>query len=172
MQGLSQPRQALFTFNTVDYPGWTKFKEESLATAKAVASFQTIYKVHAFSLMYIDEFDFENGNEYNPKDLFNLDSRNLPRGLEDSDFVDYNFNLRRHNDGRNYFENVSIKVFNDGQKKIIRITENLTFEIKAISFIDVLEMPDINGFLDFSHDENKKTLRDILSSNISKMIQL
>ncbi len=172
IQGLSQPRHALLTFNTVDYPGWTQFKEESLNAAISIAHFQPVYQVHAFSLMYIDEFYFDNGNEYNPKELFNLDSRNLPRGIEDSDFVDYNFNLRRHHDGRNYFENVSIKVFNEGQKKTIRITENLTFEIQVMPLVDVLEKSDIKNYLDFSHEENKNTLRDILSSQIIQMIQL
>ncbi|MBR6197075.1 MAG: TIGR04255 family protein [Bacteroidaceae bacterium] len=172
IQGLPQPRQALLTFNTVDYPGWTQFKEESLTAAKDVARFQQVYQVHAFSLMYIDEFYFDNGNEYNPKELFNLESRNLPRGIEDSDFVDYNFNLRRHHDGRNYFENVSVKVFNEGQKKTIRITENLTFEIQAIPLVDVLEKSDIKNYLDFIHNENKKMLRDILSPQIIQMIQL
>lgn len=172
IQGLPQPRQALITFNTVDYPGWTQFKEESLTAAKDIARFQPIYQVHAFSLMYIDEFYFDNGSEYNPKELFNLESRNLPRGIEDSDFVDYNFNLRRHHDARNYFENVSVKVFNEEQKKTIRITENLTFEIQVMPLINVLEKSDINNYLDFCHEENKKTLRDILSPQIIKLIQL
>lgn len=172
IQGLPQPRQALLTFNTVDYPGWTQFKEESINAAKNIASFQPIYQIHAFSLMYIDEFYFDNGSEYNPKELFNLNSRNLPRGIEDSDFVDYNFNLRRHHDDRNYFENVSVKVFNEEQKKTIRITGNLTFEIQVMPLIDVLEKSDIKKYLDFSHEENKSMLRDILCPQIIQLIQL
>lgn len=172
IQGLPQPRHALLTFNTVDYQGWTQFKEESLDVAKNIASFQPIYLVHAFSLMYIDEFYFDNGSKYNPKELFNLESRNLPRGIEDSDFVDYNFNLRRHHEGRNYFENVSVKVFNEEQKKTIRITENLTFEIQVMPLVNVLEKSDIKTYLDFIHEENKKMLRDILSPQIIQMIKL
>ncbi|MEE3484121.1 MAG: TIGR04255 family protein [Bacteroidales bacterium] len=173
IQGLPQLRQALLTFNTVDYQNWNTFKEESLSAAKKIANFQPIYKVHAFSLMYIDEFYFENGNEYNPNELFNLlESKNLPRGIEDSDFVDYNFNLRRHHEEKSYFENVSVKVFNEAQKKTIRIIGNLTFEIQAMPFAEVLESQDVTKYLDFSHNENKEMLKDILSPNIIKMIKL
>lgn len=172
IQGLSQPRQSLLTFNTVNYEGWQKFFGESIDSAKIIAKFQPIYMVRAFSLMFIDEFYFENDNDYNPKLLFNLDSRNLPKGIGDSDFVDYNFNLRRHYDGKNYLENVSIKVFNEGIKKTIRITENITFIINQIPLLDILEGPELKEYLDFIHEENKNTLKDILTPEIAKIIKL
>ena len=123
--------------------------------------------------MYIDEFYFEDEKEYDPKVLFNLESRNLPKGIEDSDFVDFNFNLRRYRDNqRNYFENVSIKVFTEEKKKTIRITENLTFEVESMKFTDILDSPYLNDSLDFCHNENKNTLKDILNSNVAKIINL
>lgn len=172
IQGLTQPRQGLLTFNTIDYQGWTKFKEESLNAAMAIANFQPVYVLRAFGLMFIDEFYFEEDRSYNPKLLFNLESRNLPKGIEDSDFVDYNFNLRRHRENKNYFDNVSIKVFNDFEKKIIRITENVSFEINPIPLVEALNHSDIYQYLDYSHAENKNTLRDILNIEVSKIIGL
>ena len=172
VQALSQPRQSLFTFNTVNYQGWHTFSTESLETAKIIANFNPIYVVKAFSLMFIDEFYFEKDYNYNPTELFNLNSKNLPRGIEDSDFVDYNLNLRRHHDKKSYLENVSIKVFTENSRKTIRITDNITFIIEPLPFIELLSYPDLIKHLDFIHDENKNTLRDILSPTISKMIQL
>lgn len=172
IQGLSQPRQSLLTFNTVNYEGWKKFSRESIDSAKIIAEFQPIYMVRAFSLMFIDEFYFENETDYRPNVLFNLDSRNLPKGIEDSDFVDYNFNLHRHYEKKDFLENVSIKVFNEMGKKTIRITENITFIINPIPLVDILKGSDLRIYLDFIHDENKKTLKDILAPEISKIIKL
>ena len=87
--------------------------------------------------------------------------------------MDFNFNLRRcRDDQRNYFENVSIKVFTEEKKKTIRITENLTFEVESMKFTDILDSPYLNDSLDFCHNENKNTLKDILNSNVAKIINL
>lgn len=172
IQGLSQPRQSLLTFNTVNYVGWHKFSSESIDSARIIATFQPIYIVKAFSLMFIDEFYFENDKDYTPQLLFNLDSRNLPKGIEDSDFVDYNLNLHRHCENKNFLENISIKVFNEGSKKTIRITENITFIINPIPLVEILNAPDLCDYLNFIHQENKNTLKDILASDISKIIKL
>ncbi len=173
IQCLRQPPFGIFTFNTINYKDWRSFKSDRLSDAKSIANFQNRYSVKAFSLMYIDEFYFEDEKEYDPKVLFNLESRNLPKGIEDSDFVDFNFNLRRcRDDQRNYFENVSIKVFTEEKKKTIRITENLTFEVESMKFTDILDSPYLNDSLDFCHNENKNTLKDILNSNVAKIINL
>lgn len=172
VQALPQDRYSVFTFNTVDYEGWRKFKDSCIGTAKAIAAFKGDYVVKAFSLMYIDEFYFDENTKYNAEALFNLDSRNLPKGIEDSDFVDFNFNLKRHKDGFDYFENFSIKVFDEGEKKTIRIIGNLTFEIAPTSFIKVLDSEDLNKYLDFCHTENKNKLKDILNPDTAKLINL
>ena len=170
IQGLSQPRFGIFTFNTINYKGWKSFKEDSLGAAEGIAKFQDIYTVNAFSLTYIDEFYFDNERDYKPNDLFNLESRNLPKGIEDSDFVDFNFNLKRHQE-YDYFENFSIRVFNECSKKTIRITNNLTFEISPILFTEILKS-DIEKYLDYIHKQNKKTLKDILNENVVELIKL
>ncbi|MBP9637309.1 MAG: TIGR04255 family protein [Bacteroidaceae bacterium] len=172
IQGLSQPRKSLLTFNTVNYEGWQKFSNDSIDAAKIIAEFQPIYTVQAFSLMFIDEFYFKNDTDYKPHLLFNLESRNLPKGIADSDFVDYNFNLHRHYENKNFLENVSIKVFNEEGKKSIRITENITFVISPTPLVSILKDSDLRIYLDFIHDENKKTLKDILAPEISNIIKL
>lgn len=173
IQGLSQPRFGIFTFNTIDYKDWNTFKKDSLDAAEAIAKFQDIYTVTAFSLTYIDEFYFDDESAYSPKELFNLESKNLPKGIEDSDFVDFNYNLKRHQNNYVYFENFSIRVFNEGSKKTIRITNNLTFEIKPISFTDIFILKSgIEEYLDYIHQQNKNTLRDILNETVANRIKL
>ncbi len=172
IQGLIQnPRQSAFTFNTVNYRGWTKFRDSSLNSAKIIAEYKKLYKVKNLSLMFIDEFYFEE-DKYDAKLLFNLDSKNLPRGIEDSVFVDYHFNLRRQHDGKDYLENVSVKVFDDNHRKTIRIVGNITFPINLLPFENVLSSHELIQLLDYCYDENKKMLKDILSEDISKKINL
>lgn len=172
IQGLSQPRQSLLTFNTVNYENWHKFFSESIDSAKIIAQFQPVYVVRAFSLMFIDEFYFENDAAYKPELLFSSASGNLPKGIFNSDFVDYNLNLHRHSGDRNFLENISIKVFSENQKKTIRITENIIFIINPMPMVDLLASTGLREQLDFIHEENKNTLRDILVPEVSKMIGL
>ena len=67
---------------------------------------------------------------------------------------------------------VSIKVFNEEGKKSIRITENITFVISPTPLVSILKDSDLRIYLDFIHDENKKTLKDILAPEISNIIKL
>ena len=172
IQGLNQPNQGVFTFNTVDYTNWHDFKASVTRDANVIAKFKPTYLIKAISLLYIDEFYFESGISYNPNGLFNKDSRNLPEGILDAAFVDYNIVMRRNNSQYTYEENLSTKVYDEGSKKTIRIIENLTFPIVPVSFLELFNNESLSKILDFAHSENKSLLMDILNPDISKLIGL
>lgn len=172
IQGLNQPNSGVFTFNTVNYSRWSDFAPFALDSAKKIAAHNPNYKVLSFGLLFIDEFYFDSINNYVPDQLFNTTSKNLPQGLFDSAFMDYNLVMRRNKEGKLYQENVSIKIFDEGSKKTIRIIENITFLIQPLNFLELLNAPVLLSYMDFIHKENKSILIDILNPDVSNLIGL
>lgn len=172
IQGINQNRQGVFTFNTINYLGWEQYSSSVLNAAKAIANYNENFSVIAFSLLYIDEFFFKSAKDYNPKEIFNLRSSRLPKGIEDSEFVDFNLNLKKQKEEKKFVENLSVKVFDIEERKIINITNNITFSISPTPFIDLLNNDDLKIFLNFVHEENKGVLRDILNNKIINSIGL
>ena len=172
IQGLNQPNMGLFTFNTIEYDRWKEFKSNALESAKIISDYNSSYTIRAFSLLFIDEFYFSEGNLYDPEKLFNVKSQNLPLGIKDSAFVDFNLVMKRTKQDKRYDENLSIRVFDEKPKKTISIIENITFNVKPISFGKLLETPLFSDYLDFIHSENKSMLIDILNPEISNLIGL
>lgn len=172
VQGLNQPKSGVFTFNTLNYTRWSDFEQFALDSAKKIAAHNPNYKVLSFGLLFIDEFYFDESNSYVPEQLFNKSSKNLPQGLFDSAFMDYNLVMRRNKNNKLYQENISIKVFDDGNKKTIRIIENITFQIQPYNFVELLNNSILHSHLDFIHQENKSILIDILNPDVSNLIGL
>ncbi len=172
IQGLNQPNSGVFTFNTLNYSRWSEFAPFALGSAKKIAAHNPNYKVLSFGLLFIDEFYFDDVNNYVPEQLFNKTSKNLPQGLFDSAFMDYNLVMRRKKENKLYQENVSIKIFDEGIKKTIRIIENISFQIQPFNFVELLNTPDLPSHMDFIHKENKSILIDILNPAVSNLIGL
>lgn len=172
IQGLNQPNSGVFTFNTVNYSRWSDFKSFTLDSAKKIAAHNPNYKVLSFGLLFIDEFYFDNLNNYIPEQLFNTTSKNLPQGLFDSAFMDYNLVMRRNKEDKLFQENISIKIFDEDNKKSIRIIENIAFQIQPYNFVELLNNAVLHSHLDFIHKENKSILIDILNPEVSNLIGL
>lgn len=172
IQGLNQPNSGVFTFNTVNYSRWSDFAPSAISAAKKIAEHNPNYKVCSFGLLFIDEFYFDEVNNYVAEQLFNIKSKNLPQGLFDSAVMDYNLVMRRNKEDKLYQENVSIKIFDEGKKKTIRIIENITFQIQPFNFVNLLNSPVLRQHMDFIHKENKAILIDVLNPEVSNLIGL
>lgn len=171
IQGLNQPNVGIFTFNTVNYIGWQEFSSHAINNAMDIAAFNPNYQVRSFNVLFIDEFYFER-DTYNPEKLFKRGSKNLPNGIFDSLVIDYNLVMQREKIGKYYQEELSIKVFDDMEKKNVRIIGNIIFHIHPIPFSLLLEKDKLKEDLNFVHNENKANLIDILNPEISNLIGL
>lgn len=174
IQAIPQPTQTLLTFNTVNYKGWSDFMPKSIKYALSIAEIDKDLKLEALGVMFVDEFFFEEQSRYDPKEIFNLDSPNLPQSIFDSDRTDYNLSNHKVSDGFDYMENISMQLFNEADfgRKVIRITGNIMSNVQPLSFKEVLESKDLRDYLDFAHNQNKIMLRSILSEGALKMIGL
>lgn len=171
IQGLNQPVSGVFTFNTVDYTHWTDFKKKALDDALLISEFQHEYNVHAFNLLYIDEFSFLKG-KYNPNELFNPKSKNLPEGIFDAGLLDMNISMQRSKEHKVYQENLAIRVFNESSETKIRIVENLSFPIRPFLMTNLVKSNGLQELLDFAHLENKHLLGDVLNNEVADLIGL
>lgn len=174
IQGINEPRRSVFTFNTLAYEGWQSYLESTMNVVKELADFGQQYWVTAYSLMFIDEFFFDDKSAYSASELFNLQSRYLPMGIEDSSFVDFCLNLNREKEDRRYVENMVIKVFDRNDQKVVQIIDNISFiqDHDQKMFADLVKEEKPLDDLCFAHNENKQMLCDLLTQEIAKSIGL
>lgn len=170
IQGINQKDKALFTFNTLRYKNWENFWSEVKKCLNTVVAHHTGYLVNSFGLLYIDEFRAVNPMEFQLSQLFNLRSEYVPRTISSSNLLDYNLNFRKEDNGRQWAENLTVSI--DNNKKVITINNNVTFSIVPTSFLELSESPDLEEYLYFAHNENKKLLKSLLKQDICKMIGL
>ena len=145
IQAIPQKNQTLLTFNSVNYSRWQNYLSECLKDAKAISLINRNLLVESLGVMFVDEFYFKEHNKYNPEEIFNLNSPNLPKSIFDSDLTDYNLSNYKVNSGFDYIENISIQVFNDMERqlKVVRITGNIMSFIAPVLFCESLESDDI-----------------------------
>lgn len=173
LQCFNQPMQTVFTFNELEYTRWDDYLKVSLDTANQIAGLLPDRKLMAYNLLYIDEFYFDQGASYSAKDLFNFESRTLPKGLEDSPLVDYHLVLNKNTGNLGYSDSLNIKVLDADMRKTIRIIHSVTFPMTiGIGWLDFLKSEDVVKLLNYAHQSNKKLLSDILNKDIAKEIGL
>lgn len=172
IQLLPQSRKSLLTYNTIRYSNWTSFITTALERVRILSTVDESLMLESIGVMFIDEFFVDSNDKYIPSELFNSKSENLPKNIFLSDLVDYSLNTHHSLSNKNYIENISIRVFNQDSRKIIRITGNTMMFVNPMLFTQALSSHDLRSYFDFGHDENKDILRDILSPEIIKLIGL
>ena len=171
VQCVNQPMQTVFTFNELEYESWNNFLSVSMESARQIVSLLPENRLMAFNLLYIDEFYFDNGSSYSAIDLFNLDSRTLPKGLWDSPLVDYHLVLNKEVSNHGYTDSLNIKVLDADMRKTIRIINSTTFPMaKRTGWLDYLGNEEVVALLNHAHQSNKQLLNDILNKDIAKEI--
>ena len=173
VQCINQPMQTVFTFNELEYVSWEEYLPISMKVAKQIANLLPGNRLTVFNLLYIDEFYFDEGVSYNAEDLFNLNSRTLPKGLLDSPLVDYHLVLNKKVGDQGYTDSLNIKVLDTNMCKTIRIINSVTYPLaKRVGWLDYLESEEVVNLLNHAHESNKQMLNDILNKNIAKEIRV
>lgn len=174
LQLLPEKNVSTLTFNTITYESWDQFSENGLRFCKIIGDHDENIRVKAIGIMYVDEFYFDSIDDYEPCKLFNTSSQYLPKNIFHSDFVDLNLNTNQifESSGKEFIENISIKVFDAEQKKKIRINGNIIIpvEIRSLKEYTGVEINTTREIINLGHNQNKKMLRDILSDNVKILI--
>jgi len=153
------------------YLGWKDFKKRLLKDIKELASNNDFY-VEAISLTYIDEFIWTNSDKIiDVESIFNDKSELLNPKFLNSNNGTLILISQGKNENYNFEEKTEISFNND----LKRIVLNHQYAIRLSDLKMFTELTLENEFLslfDDAHEENKKVLKDLLTIECQKMINL
>lgn len=163
-----------FSFHSLKYEGWTKFIDGVVSDAKIISEVESKF-ILAYSLQYLDEFVWEDGNGYDAGLIFR-ESKYLPKDIFDSTILDYALNLDKTHNKRTYLDRISVNVSDlINSNKLITIIHSITFvipESEVLLFDSLLDLPAFRENMDYAHKKNKETLEAILAEDVCKKINL
>lgn len=153
---------SFITYHTLSYVHWSGFAKDAFHALKAIGKFISGSEIVAAGLLYIDEFYVQNAN-YSADLIFNEEAKDLPKSLLCSDTADYQLQTNKTCRHGKYTDGLSIKVFNQKERKTIRITDNMSFVLPQQPLGMFIENAEKIGLFDVFKNENQNVLRDILS---------
>ncbi|NDP20722.1 MAG: TIGR04255 family protein [Paludibacter sp.] len=173
LQGMNNENQYFFSSHIFKYNTWQEFKDKFIKYLKTLSTFQPGSYVQAYSLLYMDEFNWDNKNEYNSSIVFNKDSEFLPKDFFNSSNIVYNINLEKNNDGKSYSDLLSINISDKLIYKNIIVVHNQTFALSdTIKLDDLLVSHELETNLESAHKQNKKLLKNILTIDVCNLINI
>ena len=160
---------SFITYHTLKYASWSDFVASAMYSLKAISEISNGCNIVAAGLLYIDEFYTQNSS-YEPSLIFNKEANDLPRSMFDSDLVDYNMLTNKACKYGIYTDGLSIKMFDEKERKTVRITDNMSFELNKQPLGTFLKQA--QTIFTYFKDENQNLLRGILSSEALECIGL
>lgn len=170
IQGINQLDKGLFIFNTLKYENWTSFWNKVKERANKMVGVDSDYLVKSYSLLYVDEFKTIVPEKFQLSQIFNLNSQYVPRIIADSTLMDYNLTCQKRTEEKVWAENILVRV--DKVQNSISILNNISFAIHPALFLELLQDKSLDDSMQFAHDQNKSLLKDLLKTDIAKMIGL
>jgi uncharacterized protein (TIGR04255 family) len=171
IRGQNEDIRNYFSFHILKYEEWKNFRNKILNYIKVLANFQPGLQIVAFSLLYIDEFDWE-PESLKLETVFNSNSRILPRDFLTSQNSNLSTTLQKESNSFEYQDRIDLNVSTINRKIVIsnNLIKNLDKEIDLIEFTD--ENKSIIEQINFFHKFNKENLKDLLSEDVTKLIGL
>ena len=174
IQGINEDNRSFFSFHSLQYSDWKDFSSSVKNHASSLTNIQKGLYVMAYSLHYIDEFNWSDKNDFDAGLIFK-DSEYIPKDIRNASILDYNMNLDKKDNGKNYFDRLGIKFQDQMTQKLITISHNITFITEQDPILLEDAVKDNNmviSNLEYAHDKNKNLLRDILKDEVLVMIKL
>lgn len=171
VQVVNEFNRHYISFHCLDYKRWQDFKSDFIEILKVLGLWvdESNYVV-AFSLHYIDQMSVN--DDKIPLDLiFNNESSLLPSGIFKSknSFLVFNSEKESENDKYDFFDRIELKI----QGKEIFISHNSIIPIEEQeSFKDFIRSSICLEKIEHAHQHNKNLLKDILSTEVQRIIGL
>lgn len=172
IQGINEENRFFFSFHDLKYNCWNIFFKKATNDITFVSKIQEGHFAVAYSLQYIDEFEFTDGNLYNARDIFN--DNYLPDDVFNSSILDYSLNLDKKINEKKYLDRIAINVRDViNGSKVISIIHNITFILQEpVQLTKLLEDPGFVTNMEIAHNENKKSLKNILTKAVCNKIKV
>lgn len=171
VQVVNELNRNYISFHCLNYNSWQDFKSDFIKILKVLGLWvdESNYVV-AFSLHYIDQMSVN--DDKIPLDLiFNNESSLLPSGIFKSknSFLVFNSEKESENDKYDFFDRIELKI----QGKEIFISHNSIIPIEEQeSFKDFIRSSICLEKIEHAHQHNKNLLKDILSTEVQRIIGL
>jgi uncharacterized protein (TIGR04255 family) len=169
IQGINEGQRQFFSFHFLNYSSWSDFIELTKKYLSLLSKFQPGLQMIAFSLHYVDEFDWEL-EKLSPSKIFNNTSNLLPQHFIDSNNSKFSFLIEKIRNGDTYIDRLDLEVSSNTEKVIL--SNNLIKELPNGTLPDELFSDNIFSLLEFFHVQNKENLRQILSNDVLSLIGL
>lgn len=171
LQGMNEPIRNFISYHSFNYTDWDLFFPDFKEVISEVSNFHADLFINAFSLHYIDEFEWNGENEIDTKKIFNENSTLLPQEFFSCQLNNYQFTTVKR-DMFDYFDRLEIKV-EERPKKFITISHNVVLNYNdAIDLKNFIQSDDLKERLNQAHLFNKKTLTSILTKEVCELIKL
>lgn len=170
LQARNEVGRHFMSYHTLVYDDWDIFFPDFLDIAKVISAFQPEIAVQAFSLHYIDEFNWSKDIEIELSRIFREDSDYLPSAFFKSQLV--NYNLTTLNKEPEYFDRLDL-TRSDIVQQVLTISHNLTRKLDNTTPLSaLLEGEQIALVLNDAHLKNKNLLINILTQDVCDIIKL
>lgn len=170
LQARNEVGRHYMSYHTLIYDDWDVFFPDFLEIVKVISVFQPEVCVQAFSLHYIDEFDWAKDIEIELNRIFREDSDYLPPSFFKARLI--NYNLTTLNNEPEYFDRLDI-TRTDAAQQVLTISHNLTRKLETTTPLpSLLKSDQIEVVLNDAHLKNKNLLIDILTQEVCDLIKL
>jgi uncharacterized protein (TIGR04255 family) len=171
MQGINEFNRTYLSYHNFNYKRWQPFLEEYLVHITEIASNLDSINAEAFSLYYVDEFEWDSEDKIESRGIFNVNSRYLP-----SEFFNV-FNSNSILITEKLFENNvcydRIEISVDNNRKIVKISHNLTRVLtETTPLISLIKSAEFSRILNWAHEQNKFLLKEVLHQSVQDLIKL
>jgi uncharacterized protein (TIGR04255 family) len=172
IQGINDPGRYYFSFHDLNYTRWVDFKENYQKYTEIFGNFANDLGIKVVSLHYIDEFEWIGEQKLDLSLVFQDKSKLIPEEFIESNQSHIIFEMEKSFEGIRFTDRIEITV-NNPIRNIIRISHNSNYNTSKIYSIKEAYKPDeMQKILETAHNHNKEVLKQILSDNILKRIDL
>lgn len=170
LQARNEINRQFISYHTLAYDDWDIFFQDFLDISKNIGKVQPELCVQAFSLHYIDEFNWSKDIKIDLQKIFREESNYLSKAFFKSKLV--NYNLTTINENPEYFDRLDISR-SELKNCVLSISHNLTRKLEYSSpLTELLEGKLLTEVLEDAHDKNKKLLLDMLTKEVCELIKL
>lgn len=171
LQGMNEHSRNYISYHSFNYLTWDKFFYDFKEVITILSNFHGELYVNAFSLHYIDEFEWTGESDIDVKKIFNENSTLLPNEFFICRLNNYQFTTIKKNEVE-YFDRLEIKV-DERPKKFITISHNVVLNYnETMGLNDLINSSNLKEMLDHAHLLNKNTLTNILTKEVCDLIKL
>lgn len=171
LQGINEDNRNFISYHNFNYYRWNDFFSEYLAYIKVIAERFDDMSASAFSLLYVDEFNWIGDGPIVQNVVFNEDSKHIPKAFFTSSNGNLSLTTERLFEDSNCLDRLDIST--DKQSGQIVVSHNLVRILnEGTPLTTLLKLDEFSKILTWAHNQNKELLLQIFQPEVSRLVNL